>query len=88
MQGKEDGALPAKQVILYTGVSRVVAEDITSFTRKWYNVVNENCTNKNGCTSDLNYYESYDAADKEYQKLLSHYSDVSKYTMVKLKSVK
>lgn len=70
-----------KEYILYSKVKKIECEQ--EYFRKladdWGNKANKECKNSLGCTSDLNSYETFEAADKEFRKIEKRYSDTTKY---------
>ena len=59
------------KVILYTEVKTIecTQDDFKLIASEWGNLVNNLCENPNKCTSDINYYESYETARLEYEKV-------------------
>jgi len=70
-----------KEYILYTKVKKIECEQeyFRKLTNEWGNRANADCKNSLGCTSDLNSYETFEAADNEFKKIEKRYSDTSKY---------
>ena len=75
-----------KQVILYTEISKINCEEseLGKQSKKWTSLVNENCKNQAGCTSDLNYYPTENDAKVKFQKMKERYADSKKFSLVKL----
>ncbi len=70
-----------KQVILYTNVYEITCEPekIPARSAQWAMLVNKNCENEKGCTSDFNYYYTREDAQKNFEVTRRMYSDTSKY---------
>jgi hypothetical protein len=51
----------------------------------WGEKVNIVCENKNGCSSDVNYYPTYDAAEAVQKKIYQRYWNPSRYVMKQVK---
>ena len=73
--------LVGKEYILYSKVKKIDCEQgyFRKLADEWGNKANEECKNSLGCTSDLNSYESLEAAEKEFRKIEKRYSDTSRY---------
>ena len=74
------------QTILYTDVSKIICveKDLSIQTSKWASLVEKNCQNAKGCTSDLNYYYAEDEAKAQFKKMKEHYKDEKKFILKKL----
>ncbi len=74
------------QNILYTDVREIHKEDqiIQNKTYEWSTLVKGQCKNKNGCTSDLMYYETAQQAHSSLQELLAMYDDPKRFKMDKV----
>ena len=75
-----------KQTVLYTPVYKFEDEknDISKRTEAWAQYVKEVCENKLGCTSDLNYYTSFDSANEQFNKARAYYGDTSRFILKKI----
>jgi len=80
--------LAPKSGILYTEIKKIVGDEsvIKALTNEWANLVRNTCTNTNGCTSDLNYYENYEDAKKQFDNMLKRYNDTALYDCRKIPS--
>ena len=69
--------------IRYTDVQEVMIEEdsMKTLARQWADLVNQSCPTADGCTSDLNYYLTRDAADKRLKDLLHKYADSSHFQL-------
>ena len=69
------------EYIFYTEVKEITCEEayMKTLSEKWGTYIDNNCMNDNGCTSDLNSYNTYENAKKEFQKTKKLYSDLTKY---------
>jgi hypothetical protein len=67
--------------ILYTKVSTIEGSEILPKTSLWKNVVNKKCENEFGCSSDLNYYRTWEEANAVLQKFLRYYSSNSTFVV-------
>src|SRR5689334_15235465 len=75
-----------KQIVLYTKVAEI-ADDLKNIkerTEQWKNFVDKICENGAGCTSDLNYYPSLEAANRELTKTEKFYSDTTRFILKKV----
>jgi hypothetical protein len=74
--------LSTKQTIMYTSVQKITCDQkaVDSITQVWTTLVNQRCGNPGGCTSDVNYYATWEAANRERQKTKALYSDTTHYT--------
>jgi hypothetical protein len=72
-----------RQVILYTKVYKIIGEKntIKERTKEWLKLVENNCENEKGCTSDLNYYPTKEDAEKQFESTKHLYRDASKYIL-------
>jgi hypothetical protein len=72
-----------KEYILYSKVKKIECEpeDFKQLAVLWGNYANRTCKNMHGCTSDLNWYETFNAAEKEFKKIEKTYSDTTKYSV-------
>jgi hypothetical protein len=75
-----------KQVIQYAEIKEL-ANNVDSVRKKllmeWGSLAHQQCENASGCTVDLNWYPSYEAAKIEYDKMIKKYSDTSRYIIKK-----
>ena len=71
----------SKQMILYTPVKQIVADDsdLRSLAKIWMDTVDERRGGPRIGTSDLNDYHDEQAADAELQNFKTFYRDTSKY---------
>jgi len=78
---KDRQELTGKEYILYSKVKKIKceAEYFTNLAVDWGNKANKECKNSAGCTSDLNWYESFEQANIEFKKIERRYNDTSKY---------
>jgi hypothetical protein len=75
-----------KQNVLYTGIDTIASDEemISLKTKEWAKYVVDNCRNENGCTSDLNYYQTEEQAETECSKMIMKLSDTAKYIAAKV----
>jgi|GEM_PF-2953246 len=78
-----DGGL---QYILYTDIRQLPADTamVKRMPFEWGNLVRKDCRNSNGCSSDLNIYESKAIAVAYLKKFKARYADEKKYKLVKM----
>ena len=80
-----------KETILYTeimAVSLVVNAEEGFFKEKvtaWAQKVNSMCENKDGCSSDVNFYPSHEEADVRQKRIYQRYWNPSRYVMKQVK---
>jgi len=72
-----------KQYIQYTEVKSITCEvaDLKKKVKEWQALVESNCHNQTGCSSDLNYYETAEKAKMQLQKLQLSYRDTTRYQL-------
>ena len=73
--------LTMKQIVLFTSIYEITDEEkiISLKASEWAFTAYKNCENENGCTSDLTYYYSKEAADRNLALMKKDYSDTNKY---------
>lgn len=60
-----------------TGDEKVIKEK----TREWYELIENICKSANGCTSDLNKYNSLQEAETGRNQMLENYKNQNKYNL-------
>lgn len=78
MESVSDGP---KETILLTKVTKITCDEASfrTIANKWQAYVDNTCKNNGGCTSDLNYYETVEAAQAEFLKYERKYADATKF---------
>jgi hypothetical protein len=74
------------QYIFYTEIKQLPADTalVRRMTYAWGKQVKQDCKNSNGCSSDLNMYESKAMAEGYMRKFKERYADEKKYTLIKM----
>jgi hypothetical protein len=74
----------SKDLFLYTDIYSILENEATikSKSSDWKNIVDQNCISK--CTSDLNYYSSYEQAHQTLMQWIEIYKNNSKYELRKV----
>jgi hypothetical protein len=77
------GTEQGKETVLLTLVQSLVAEEeyTKTLTKAWGSLVNKQCSNAGGCTSDFNYYFDKESASKQFEKAKVKYGDTSRYAI-------
>jgi hypothetical protein len=77
------GAEQGKETVLLTSVKMLVAEEAytKNMAKAWGSLVDKQCSNAGGCTSDFNYYPDETSARKQFDKAKARYSDTSRYVI-------
>ncbi len=72
--------------ILYTEILKIERDDqvIKDKTSDWSKLVNNQCKNARGCTSDLMYYYTFEEADAMRNEILELYNNPENYQIEKL----
>lgn len=75
-----------KNFILITEVKGIDCEEAYFKTKaaEWRILADSLCENKSGCTSDLNYYPTFNDAKIQFDKAWQFYSDTKKYYLKKV----
>ena len=81
MSRSADTSVQGKESVLITPVKSVVAEEQSAKTlsKAWETLVNKQCNNPGGCTSDFYYYLEEAAARMQFDNAKVRYSDTSRY---------
>jgi|SRR5687768_3541091 len=68
------------KTFLYTNIKDTTCNelDIKSITERWANFIKARCQNVSDCTSDLNYYKSYEDAKKQLDGFIKRNSAIHK----------
>ncbi|MBK7811129.1 MAG: hypothetical protein IPO62_08890 [Saprospiraceae bacterium] len=69
--------------LFYTDVQKITGDEkvIKEKTREWYELIENICKSANGCTSDLNKYNSLQEAETGRNQMLENYKNQNKYNL-------
>ena len=75
-----------KQYILYADIKEITCEEsyFMTLAHQWGDLVNSNCKNSDGCTSDVNSYHTLQEATNRFSKFKEKYNDTSRFIISKL----
>jgi hypothetical protein len=80
-------AAVGKSYVWFTGIKKMpIRQDelIKSLTKEWAAKINRQCRNSNGCSSNLNVYDSEAAAMYELEGFKKRFADTSLYQMAEM----
>lgn len=80
-KGKLD--LSKKQVIQYTDITEFVGDEseLQKLSGVWDKLIQNQCENMDGCTSDLYIHPTYEAAKINHEGLMKKFADTSIYVL-------
>ncbi|MDE1193219.1 MAG: hypothetical protein PW786_13910 [Arachidicoccus sp.] len=73
-------------IFTYTGIHKLKGNEtlIKEKTQAWGDFIKRNCSNINGYSSDLNYYDTKEKAQKVYNEILKDYLNKNGYILKKV----
>lgn len=74
---------PIKRTVLYSKISLLNSDKsaLKLKAKQWGEWVGNHCASKTPCTSDTNFYETEEEAEKAYAGYINAYSDTTKYLL-------